>query len=91
MGQSLKEFRMTKLINGQEISEIAHESMELRMQGKVEEARAMLRLIPVYPPMAWAVKRREGPAGIQQLIDLGYDMSRVEAQYGKEWLTNTKL
>jgi hypothetical protein len=91
MGQSPKEIRMTKLINGKQISEISHEALELRMQGKVEESRAMLMLIPIYPPLAWAVKRREGVAGIQRMIDDGYDMSEVEAKYGKEWLTNTQL
>ncbi|MDR0908481.1 MAG: hypothetical protein LBM77_01830 [Spirochaetaceae bacterium] len=76
---------MTRLINGKEISQISHEALELRMQGKVEESREMLKLIPIYPPVAWAVKRREGVAGIRRLYEDGCDMSEVEAKYGKAW------
>ncbi|MDR0910348.1 MAG: hypothetical protein LBM77_11355 [Spirochaetaceae bacterium] len=74
---------MTTLINGKEISQIAHESMELRMQGKVEEAREMLKLIPISPGVAYAIKRREG---LDALLSRGYNLSEVEAKFGKEWL-----
>jgi hypothetical protein len=74
---------MTTLINGKEISQIAHEALELRMQGKVEESRAMLKLIPISPGVAYAIKRREG---LDALLARGYNLSEVEAKFGKEWL-----
>jgi hypothetical protein len=69
-------------------AQIAHKSMELRKQGKVDEARALLKTIPVWPGVAWAIKRREGIAGLQDLRDQGYDLTEVEAKFGREWLAH---
>jgi hypothetical protein len=59
--------------------------MELRMQGKIDEARALLRQIPIAPYIAMGVKHLEGEAGVKRLLTGGYNLSEVEAKYGKEW------
>jgi hypothetical protein len=67
---------------------IAHKSMELRKQGKVEEARALLKTIPLSPGVAWSIKRLDGITGLQELRDEGYNLTAVEAQFGKDWFTH---
>jgi hypothetical protein len=72
---------MEQMTEGQ----IAHKSMELRKQGKVEEARSLLRTIPVLPAHALAIKHLEGEAGVRRLLTGGYNLSEVEAAFGKDW------
>jgi hypothetical protein len=68
-------------------SQIAHKANELFRQGKDDEAREMLKMIPIAPGVAWGIKRLDGVAGLQELIAEGYDMSEVEARFGKDWLS----
>jgi hypothetical protein len=66
---------------------IAHRALELRNQGKVDESRALLRTIPLSPAIAESIKHLEGAAGVKRLLTGGYNLSEVEAAFGKDWFT----
>jgi hypothetical protein len=60
------------------------EAIELRKQGKLEEAMQIQKSIPLPPYLAkWAKKR----IGADFLIKEGWNLSEAEAKYGKDWLT----
>jgi hypothetical protein len=63
--------------------EISRKSWELDEAGKVEEARALYKTIPMAPWMAKVFKDR---MGLDFLLGMGWNMSAVEATYGKDWL-----
>jgi hypothetical protein len=56
--------------------------IELKKQGKKEEARALLHTMPLPPYLAkWAKKR----FGAEALIKTGWNLSEAEAEYGPDW------
>jgi hypothetical protein len=60
------------------------EAIELKKQGKFEEAMQIQKSIPLPPYLAkWAKKR----IGADFLIKEGWNLSEAEAEYGKDWLT----
>jgi hypothetical protein len=60
------------------------EAIELKKQGKFEEAMRIEKSIPLPPYLAkWAKKR----LGADFLIKQGYNLSEAEAEYGSDWLT----
>ena len=61
------------------------QALELRKQGKIEEAEKMEReMIPMSPYMAkWAKKH----LGANWLINGGWNLSEAEAEFGPGWLT----
>jgi hypothetical protein len=65
--------------------EIVHKAMELRRLGRDEEAVALMLKIPLAPPIAKAIKKLQG---LDVLLSTGWDLSEVEARYGKEFLTH---
>jgi hypothetical protein len=72
---------MEKMTEGQ----IVRKAMELRRQGRDDEATALMLKIPLYPPVAKAIKKLQG---LDVLLSTGWDLSEVEARYGKEFLTH---
>jgi hypothetical protein len=59
-------------------------ALELKKQGKLEEAENLRRQIPLPPYLAkWAKKR----LGADFLIQNGWNLSEAEAEYGPDWLT----
>jgi hypothetical protein len=60
------------------------EAIELKKQGKLEEAMRIEKSIPLPPYLAkWAKKR----LGADFLIKQGWNLSEAEAEYGPDWLT----
>jgi hypothetical protein len=58
-------------------------AIELKKQGKLEEAMRIEKSIPLPPYLAkWAKKR----IGADFLINQGWNLSEAEAEYGKDWL-----
>ena len=63
---------------------IGVKAIELKKQGKLEEAEKLERSIPLPPYLAkWAKKR----LGAEFLIKNGWNLSEAEAEYGLNWLT----
>jgi hypothetical protein len=63
---------------------IGVKAIELKNQGKFEEAMRIEKSIPLPPYLAkWAKKR----LGADFLINQGYNLSEAEAEYGSDWLT----
>jgi hypothetical protein len=64
--------------------ELGVKAIELRKQGKLEEAMRVQKSIPLPPYLAkWAKKR----IGADFLINQGWNLSEAEAEYGPDWLT----
>jgi hypothetical protein len=63
---------------------IGVKAIELKKQGKFEEAMLLEKSIPLEPYLAkWAKKR----LGADFLINQGWNLSEAEAEYGSDWLT----
>jgi hypothetical protein len=63
---------------------IEMKALELKKQGRLEEAESLKRQIPLPPYLArWAKKR----LGADFLIKNGWNLSEAEAEYGSDWLT----
>ena len=57
--------------------------LELKKQGKFEEASELLHTLPLPAYLAkWAKKR----FGAEALIKTGWNLSEAEAEYGPDWL-----
>ena len=59
-------------------------SIELEEAGQLEEADRMRRQIPMAPFLAKWCKEM---VGVEALLQLGYNLSEAEAEYGKDWLS----
>ncbi|GHT75931.1 hypothetical protein FACS189456_7590 [Bacteroidia bacterium] len=59
-------------------------SIELEESGQLEEAKRVWNLVPLSPHMAKFCKEK---MGVDFLIQQGYNLSKAEAEYGKDWLT----
>jgi len=63
---------------------IGMKAVELRKQGKFEEADKLEHTIPLPAYLAkWAKKR----FGAEILLKTGWNLSEAEAEYGPDWLT----
>jgi hypothetical protein len=62
---------------------ISIRAYELEDEGKIEEARALHKTIPMPPWMAAVFKKR---MGLDFLLEMGWNMEDVVAAYGQEWL-----
>jgi hypothetical protein len=61
------------------------QAIALENEGKHEEAKALIKAkIPLEPHLAKIFKEK---VGLGALLQQGYDLSLVEAKYGKEWLS----
>ena len=63
---------------------IGVKAIELKKQGKLEEALELQKTIPLPAYLAkWAKKR----FGADTLIKTGWNLSEAEDEYGRDWLT----
>jgi hypothetical protein len=63
---------------------IGMKAIELRKQGKLEEADKLEHTIPIPAYLAkWAKKR----FGSEILLKTGWNLSEAEAEYGPDWLS----
>ena len=60
------------------------ESIELKKQGKFEEAKRVNRQIPLAPYLAKFLKRH---IGVEGLLQGDWNLAEAEAEYGKDWLS----
>jgi hypothetical protein len=63
--------------------DIGMECLELKKQGKFEEARKLERKIPLTPYLAKFAKEY---IGADFLIKSGWNLSEAEAEFGPDWL-----
>ena len=63
---------------------IGCKAAELRRSGDKEGARRLLRTAPLPPYLAKVIKEK---VGLDVLLSTGWNMSEVEAEFGKEWLS----
>lgn len=68
-----------------QIADIIDKSLEADARGDYEEGDRLLKQLPIAPWLAHAAKEVWGK---EFLLDNGFDLSRAEAAYGKEWLSN---
>jgi hypothetical protein len=73
-----------KLMTDEEIGDVIMESYKLREAGKMEEAIALHRTIPV---PAYLAKIFKDLAGADFLIKGGWNLAEAEAEFGQDWLT----
>jgi hypothetical protein len=66
---------------------IGMQSIELKKQGKFEEAERLHKQIPIPPYMAKFIKDY---LGLKVLLEGGWNLSEVEAEYGSDWLTKQR-
>lgn len=66
-----------------EAADLGYKWMELREQGKFEEAEKVRLEIPLIPGIANNYKEQYG---IKALIESGINLSEAVKYYGKEWL-----
>ncbi|MFP3043250.1 hypothetical protein LQZ19_15660 [Treponema primitia] len=62
---------------------IGVQAVELRKQGKHEEAETLMRQIPLAPYLAKAAKET---FGVDVLRQGGWDLSEANEEYGPNWL-----
>ena len=63
---------------------VGMQAIELKKQGKFEEALELEKSIPLPPFLAkWAKKR----LGAEFLIENGWNLAEADAEYGADWLT----
>lgn len=63
--------------------DIIGRSLVAAEEGKDEESQKIIQQIPLAPHIAKAAK---DVMGVEYLINSGFDLSRAEAKYGKNWL-----
>jgi len=64
--------------------DIACRAAALRKAGDGEGANRLLRTAPLPPYLAKVMKEK---IGLDFLLNSGWNLSEVEAKYGKDWLT----
>lgn len=69
----------------EERKELVYKAVDAQTAGDKAELNRLMKLIPLAPTMAKAIKMS---LGLDFLLSAGYDLSEVEAAYGREWLTN---
>ncbi len=76
---------MPRLTNELEL-EYGRKALAAFQAKNFEEHKKYMKLIPVEPSMAKIIKKVRGVKAIEEKIAEGYDFSRVEEEYGKDWL-----
>jgi hypothetical protein len=66
-----------------EMVEIAEEARKLCETGDLEGAGIVLKRFPVAPAVANVYKEK---MGVPWLLEQGWNLSRAEEAYGKDWL-----
>jgi hypothetical protein len=74
---------MNKLMSKEEQNQILTKAIQAKISGNNEEAKRLLRLLPVSPDLAMDFKNSLGAEALRRM-DLNY--SEVEAKYGPDWL-----
>ena len=64
---------------------IGLKAAELRRAGDKEGATRLMKTAPLPPYFAKVIKDK---VGLDVLLSTGWNMSEVEAEFGKEWLRN---
>ena len=77
MEPNLREYRVF------EVADLGDKWIELKEQGKFEEAEKVRLEIPLIPGIANNYKEQYG---IKALIESGINLSEAVKYYGKEWL-----
>jgi hypothetical protein len=67
----------------QEKLAIRVKSIELKQQGKLDEATRLARSIPMPP---WAAEWYKKYVGVEPLKDGGWNLSEAEEAFGRDWL-----
>ncbi|GHT52348.1 hypothetical protein AGMMS49982_12310 [Bacteroidia bacterium] len=62
---------------------IGMRSFALEDAGHLEEAERVWKQIPLVPHVAKWCKEM---LGVEALLQMGYDLSEAEEEYGKDWL-----
>ncbi len=76
---------MTKLTDEEEL-EYARKGLAAFSSGSYEEAESYMKHIPFDPTVAMIMKTRIGIESVEEKIAKGYDFSKAEEKYGKDWL-----
>jgi hypothetical protein len=76
---------MAELMTEYEKAAIFRRSMALKEAGKLEEAEAVWRTIPLPAYLAKVSKEKWGLG--EHLAKSGWNLSEAEAEFGKDWLT----
>jgi hypothetical protein len=63
--------------------QIGVRALELRDEGKIEEARALEKTVPMPP---WAAEVFKKLKGLDYLLGMGWNMEEVVAKHGQDWL-----
>ena len=63
---------------------IGCKAVELRKAGDVEGASRLLKTAPLPPYIAKVIKEK---VGLDYLLNSGWNLSEVEAEFGSDWLT----
>ena len=56
---------------------------ELKQEGKIEEATALHRTMPLSPHLAMCMKKYQG---VEHLLNSGWNLAEAEAEFGSDWL-----
>jgi hypothetical protein len=64
--------------------QIGMRSIELKKQGKIEEADKVKKQIPLPPYLA---KFYKDHLGLEALLHSGWNLSEAAAEYGSDWLS----
>jgi hypothetical protein len=72
-----------QLMTDEEKIDIAYQSTLLRQAGDEEGASRLLMTMPLPPYLAKVIKEK---VGLDCLLNLGWNLSEVEAEYGHDWL-----
>jgi len=78
-----EEIIMAKMTD-KEAFEIIQAAHAAEARGDKEEAHRMRLRLPLAPHLAEFMKQE---FGAQYLLDIGANLSEVEAQYGKDWIS----
>jgi hypothetical protein len=73
-----------KLMTLDEKLDTGIKAIELRKQGKLEEAERLQKTIPMPPFMAKLIKDH---VSLDTRLSMGWNMAEVEAEYGPDFLT----
>ena len=72
-----------KLMTLDEKLAIGCKAVELRKSGDEEGYSRLMKTIPIPPYIAKVIKDK---VGLDCLLDIGWNMAEVEAEFGPEWL-----
>jgi hypothetical protein len=74
----------TQVMTLHEKLQIGMRSIELKKQGRIEEADKVKKQIPLPPYLA---KFYKDHLGLEALLQSGWNLSEAAAEYGSDWLS----